>query len=68
MSMPKDNKQLRSLLGGLSSYRKLFPSLTNQVRPLNFLREEGEKFEFPPKMENTVRVLLAKILAEPVLD
>ncbi|CAB1099498.1 unnamed protein product [Ectocarpus sp. CCAP 1310/34] len=34
MPMPRDVKQLRSLLGGLSYYRKFLPNMAKRIRPL----------------------------------
>ena len=35
--MPRDIKQLRSLLGGLSYYRKFLPSIAKRVRSITFV-------------------------------
>ena len=37
MPMPRDIKQLRSLLGGLSYYRKFLPDMAKRVRPITAL-------------------------------
>ena len=44
MPAPKDVGQLRSLLGGLSYYRKFLPNLAKRVHPLTF--EEGCRIQF----------------------
>ncbi|CAB1117629.1 unnamed protein product [Ectocarpus sp. CCAP 1310/34] len=67
MSMPKDVMQLRSLLGGLSYYRKFLPNMANRIRPLTTLLKKQEKFIFTPSMEQAVRVLSAELANPPVL-
>ncbi|CAB1108262.1 unnamed protein product [Ectocarpus sp. CCAP 1310/34] len=44
MPMPRDVKQLRSLLGGLSYYRKFLPNMAKRIRPLTTLLQKQEKF------------------------
>ncbi|CAB1102849.1 unnamed protein product [Ectocarpus sp. CCAP 1310/34] len=60
MPMPRNVKQLRSLLGGLSYYCKFLPNMAKRVRPLTTLLKKKEKFIFTPSMEQAVRVLLAE--------
>ncbi|CAB1096809.1 unnamed protein product [Ectocarpus sp. CCAP 1310/34] len=67
MPMPKDVKQLRSVLGGLSYYRKFLPNMAKRIRPLTTLLKKQEKFIFTPSMEQAVRVLLAELANPPVL-
>ncbi|CAB1107686.1 unnamed protein product [Ectocarpus sp. CCAP 1310/34] len=61
MPMPKDVKQLRSLLGGLSYYRKFLSNMAKRIRPLRTLLKKQEKFIFTPSMQQAVRVLLAEL-------
>ncbi|CAB1100714.1 unnamed protein product [Ectocarpus sp. CCAP 1310/34] len=68
MPMPRDVEQLRSLLGGLSYYRKFLPNMAKRIRPLTTLLKKQEKFIFTPSMEQAVRVLLAELANPPVLD
>ena len=67
MPMPKDLKQLRSLLGGLSYYRKFLEDMAKRIRPITSLLKQGVKFIFTPAMEIIVRELLAELSAPPVL-
>ncbi|CAB1117590.1 unnamed protein product [Ectocarpus sp. CCAP 1310/34] len=67
MPMPRDVKQLRSLLGGLSYYRKFPPNMAKRIRPLTTLLKKQEKFIFTPSMEQAVRDLLAELANPPVL-
>ena len=67
MPMPRDIKQLRSLLGGLSYYRKFLPNTAKRVRPITALLKKGATFSFTPPMEETVRALLAELAAPPIL-
>ena len=67
MPMPTDIKQLRSLLGGLSYYRKFLPNMAHHIRPVTALLKKGAAFEFTSAMETTVRTLLAELAAPPIL-
>ena len=57
MLMPTDIKQLRSLLGGLSYYRKFLPNMAHHIRPITALLKKGAAFDFTSAMEDTVRAL-----------
>ena len=65
--MPTDIKQLRSLLGGLSYYRKFLPNMARHIRPITALLKKGAAFDFTSAMEDTVRALLAELAAPPIL-
>ena len=67
MPIPTDIKQLRSLLGGLSYYRKFLPNMAYHIRPVTALLKKGAAFEFASAMEDTVRTLLAELAAPPIL-
>ena len=67
MPMPTDIKQLRSLLGGLSHYRKFLPNMAHHIRPVTALLKKGAAFEFTSAMEDTNRTLLAELVASPIL-
>jgi len=67
MPMPKDLKQLRSLLGALSYYRKFLCNMAKRVRPITSLLKQGVKFVFTPAMEAIARELLAELSTIPVL-
>ena len=43
MPMPRDLKQLRSLLGGLSYYRKFLLDTSKRIRPTTTLSQEGRQ-------------------------
>ena len=62
MPMPTDIKQLRSLLGGLSYYRKFLPNMARRIRPITALIKKGVAFDFTSIMEDTVRALLAELV------
>ena len=66
MPMPTDIKQLRSLLGGLSYYRKFLPNMAHHIRPVTALLKKGAAFEFTSAMETTVPPLLAELAAPPI--
>ena len=59
MLMSTDIKQLRSLLGGLSYYRKFLPKMACRIPPITALLKKGAAFDFRSRMEDTVRALLA---------
>ena len=65
--MPRDIKQLRSLLGGLSYNRKFLPNMAKRVRSNTSLLKKGAVFDFTPPMEAAVRALLAELAAPPIL-
>ena len=67
MPMPRDIKQLRSLLGGVSYYRKFLPNRAKRVRSITSLLKKGAMFDFTPPMEAAVRALLAELAAPPIL-
>ena len=67
MPMPTDIKQLRSLLAGLSYYRKFLPNMARLIRPITALLKKGAAFDFTSAMEDTVRALLAELVAPPIL-
>ncbi|CAB1118552.1 unnamed protein product [Ectocarpus sp. CCAP 1310/34] len=67
MPVPKDVKQLRSLLGGLSYYRKFLPNMATRIRPLTTLLKKQATFVFTPAMAQAVRVLLSELANPPVL-
>ena len=65
--MPRDIKQLRSLLGGLSYYRKFLPNMAKRVHLIIALLKKGATFSFTPPTEEAVRALLAEFAAPPIL-
>ena len=67
MPMPTDIKQLRSLLGGLSYYRKFLPNMARRIRPITALLKKDVAFDFTSTMEDTVRALLVELAAPPIL-
>ena len=67
MHMPTDIKQLRSLLGVLSYYRKFLPNMARRIRPITALLKKGATFDFTSTMEDTVRAPLAELVAQPIL-
>ena len=49
MPMPTDIKQLRSLLGGLSYYRKFLPNMAYHIRPVTALLKRALRSNSPPQ-------------------
>ncbi|CAB1099916.1 unnamed protein product [Ectocarpus sp. CCAP 1310/34] len=68
MPPPTNVKQLRSLLGGLSYYRKFLKNLATKVRPLNSLLKQGVPFKYTPGMVMVVKTLLSELARPPTLD
>ena len=66
MPMRLHRKQLRSLLGGLSYYRKFLADMAKRIRSITSLLTQGVKFVLTPSMETIVRTLLEELLASPV--
>ena len=67
MPMPRDTKQLRSLLRGFSDYRKVVPNTAKRVRSITSLLKKVAMFDLTPPMEATVRALLAEFAAPLIL-
>ena len=68
MPMPTDiKKKLRSLLGGLSFYRKFLPNMARRIRPITALLKKGVAYDYTSITEDTVRALLAELAAPPIL-
>ena len=67
MPIPSDIKRLRSLLGGLSYYRKFLPDMPCRIRPITPLLKKGATFEFSSTMEDTIRALLVELTTPPIL-
>ena len=67
MPIPTDIKQLRSLLGGFSYYRKFLPHMARHIGPITALLKKGVAFDFTSAMEDTVRALLAELAVPPIL-
>ena len=67
MPMPPGIKELSSLLGGLSYYRKFLPNMAKRIRPIMALLKKGATFSFIPPMKEAARALLAELAAPPIL-
>ncbi|CAB1119757.1 unnamed protein product [Ectocarpus sp. CCAP 1310/34] len=67
MPPPTNVTQLRSLLGGLSYYRKFLKNLATKVRPLNSLLKQGVPFKYTPGMVEVVKTLLSELARPPIL-
>ncbi|CAB1115089.1 unnamed protein product [Ectocarpus sp. CCAP 1310/34] len=67
MPPPTNVKQLWSLLGGLSYYRKSLEYLATKVRPLNSLLKQGVPFKYIPGMVKVVKTLLSELARPPIL-
>ena len=59
--------ELRSLLGGLSYYRKFLPNLSKRLQPITRLLKKDVPFSFDAEMEAVVREILKVLTKPPVL-
>lgn len=67
MPMPKNVKQLRSRMGGLSYYRRFLTDMAKRVQPITHLLKKGVPFAFTSDMEPTVRSPLTELAEPPIL-
>ena len=67
LPMPNNVSELRSLLGGLSYYRKFLPSLSRRLQPITRLLKKDVPFSFDSEMEAVVRDILKLLTKPPVL-
>ena len=51
MPMTTDVKQVRILIVGINSYRKIVPDMSKRGRPINSRLRKGVKFAFTPAIE-----------------
>ena len=68
MPLPTDIKQLRSVLGGLSYYRKFLPNMSRHIRPITALLKKGVAFDFTSTMEDTAPPVLVFPDWDAVID
>ena len=66
LPMPNNVSELRSLLGGLSYYRKFLPNLSRRLQPIMRLLKKDVPFSFDAEMETVVREIL-KVLTKPLV-
>ena len=65
--MPRNLKHVRTLLGGVGSYRKFLCDLSKRIRPHTSLLKKGVKVDITPVMEVILRDILAGLVAPPIL-
>ena len=65
--MPNKVSELRSLLDGLSYYRKFLPNLSRRLQPITKLVKKDVPFSFTAQMKTVIRELLAVLTIPPVL-
>ena len=65
--MANNVPELRSLLGGLSYYRKFLPNLSRRLQPITRLLKKDVPFSFDAEMEAVVREILKVLTKPPVL-
>ena len=67
LPMPNNVSELRSLLGGLSYYRKFLPNLSRRLQPNTRLLKKDVPFTFDAEIEAIVREILKLLTKPPVL-
>ena len=67
LPMPNNVSELRSLLGGLSYYRKFLPNLSKRLQPITRLLKKDVPFSFNAEMEGVVQKILKVLTKPPVL-
>ena len=67
LPMPNNVSELRSLLGGLSYYRKFLSNLSRRLQPITWLLKKDVPFFFDSGMEAVVRDILKALTKPPVL-
>ena len=67
MPMPTSVSALRSVIGGLSYYRRYLPRLSAILKPITALLKKGVKFEFTSENEGILRKLLQQLASPLVL-
>ena len=65
--MPNNVSELRSLLCGLSYYRKFLPNVSRRLQPITKLLKKDVPFRFTAQMETVIRELPAVLTTPPVL-
>ena len=65
--MPNNVSELRSILGGLSYYRKFLPNLSRRLQPITRLLKKDVLFSFDAEMEAAIRKILKVLTKPPVL-
>ena len=61
LSMPTNVSQLSSLMGGMSYYRKFFPKMTAETKPLHELLKKGMAFVWTQEPAQIVQALLERL-------
>ena len=67
LPMPNNVSELRSLLGGLSYYRKFLPNLSRRLQPITRLLKKDVPFSFNAEIEAVVREVLKVLTKASVL-
>lgn len=67
MTIPRDVKGIRRLLGALNYYRRFVPDMARYLTPINDLLKKGRNIEITPVMEDNIRKCMRKLQEEPVL-
>jgi len=64
---PQTLKQLKSFLGSMSYYRRLFPGFSGLASPLHKLLKKDARYEWTSEQERAFRGLKSKRISPPIL-
>jgi hypothetical protein len=64
---PTNQKQLKTLCGMISYYRRFIPNCSRIASPLYKLLKKDAKFEWTETQENTFQYLKSKLISPPIL-
>ncbi len=67
MPIPKNKKQVRSLIGAINYYGKFLENLSPRIRRITALLKKDATFNFTPDMVTTVRDILGELSKPPIL-
>lgn len=68
ISIPTNQKEVRSFLGVVNYYRRFLGNMAGHVEPLNKLLRKNAKFEISPEVEESVAWCKAQLSTAPILQ
>lgn len=68
MPIPKTPRQVRSVLGMVSFYRRFIPHLSTIISPLTALTKKHVKFKWTPECEKAFQEVKNALVSAPILD
>lgn len=68
MPTPKTPRQVRSVIGMISFYRRFIPNLSAMISPLTALTKKNTKFQWTPECEKSFQNVKNALITAPILD